>query len=128
MACGTPVLASNSSSLPEVVGNAGVLLQPDDSAAWAGALRELTEHRAKREAMIAAGLVQAETFSWARAAERTLAVYRRALGHEEPASRPMWWNRASAIISASATPARNTPTPATTSAFAPSKSWPPARG
>jgi glycosyltransferase involved in cell wall biosynthesis len=85
MACGTPVLASNSSSLPEVVGNAGVLLPPDDSAAWAVALRELTEHRAKREQMIAAGLVQAETFSWARAAERTLAVYRRALGHEEPA-------------------------------------------
>ena len=67
------------------MGNAGVLLPPDDIAAWAVALRELTEHKAKREQMISAGLVQAEAFSWARAAERTLAVYRRALGHEEPA-------------------------------------------
>jgi glycosyltransferase involved in cell wall biosynthesis len=79
------VLASNSSSLPEVVGAAGVLLPPDDPDAWAAAMREVAEHRAKREALIAAGLVQAATFSWARAAEQTLAVYRRALGHEEPA-------------------------------------------
>ena len=85
MACGTPVLASNSSSLPEVVGSAGVLLPPDDPDAWAGAMREVVEHRAKREALISAGLVQAATFSWTRAAEQTLAVYRRALGHEEPA-------------------------------------------
>ena len=85
MACGTPVLASNSSSLPEVVGEAGILLPPDDPDAWAAALREVTEHRARREALIAAGLVRAATFSWARAAEQTLAVYRRATGHEEPA-------------------------------------------
>ena len=85
MACGTPVLASDSSSLPEVVGPAGVLLPPDDPDAWATAMREVAEGRSKREALISAGLVQAATFSWARAAERTLAVYRRALGHEEPA-------------------------------------------
>jgi glycosyltransferase involved in cell wall biosynthesis len=85
MACGTPVLASNSSSLPEVVGSAGVLLPPDDPDAWAVAMREVAEGRSKREALISAGLVQAATFSWTRAAERTLAVYRRALGHEEPA-------------------------------------------
>jgi glycosyltransferase involved in cell wall biosynthesis len=85
MACGTPVLASNSSSLHEVVGAAGILLPPDDPDAWAAALREVTEDRARREALIAAGLVQAGTFSWARAAEQTLAVYRRVLGHEEPA-------------------------------------------
>jgi glycosyltransferase involved in cell wall biosynthesis len=85
MACGTPVIASSSSSLPEVVGEAGVLLAPDDEAGWAEALREVGENRQKRETMIAAGLKLAEGFSWARAAEQTLAVYRRAVGLEEPA-------------------------------------------
>jgi glycosyltransferase involved in cell wall biosynthesis len=85
MACGTPVVASNSSSLPEVVGDAGMLLAPDDEDGWVEALREVGESRQKREAMIAAGLRRAEGFSWARAAEQTLAVYRRAVGLEEPA-------------------------------------------
>ncbi|MDP9375540.1 MAG: glycosyltransferase family 4 protein [Chloroflexota bacterium] len=84
MACGTPVLASDVASLPEVVGAAGTLLPPDDPEAWAGALSELTEDRVRREAAIAAGLRQAGRFSWLRAAEQTLAVYRRAAGQEEP--------------------------------------------
>ncbi|MGN6361262.1 MAG: glycosyltransferase family 4 protein [Thermomicrobiales bacterium] len=86
MACGTPVLASNCSSLPEVTGAAGVLLPPDDAEAWADALRENSENRAKRDELIAASLKQAAQFSWLRAAEQTLAVYRRALGQEEPAA------------------------------------------
>ncbi|MGN6756024.1 MAG: glycosyltransferase family 4 protein, partial [Thermomicrobiales bacterium] len=86
MACGTPVLASNCSSLPEVTGAAGVLLPPDDAEAWADALRENSENRAKRDELIAASLKQAAQFSWLRAAEQTLAVYRRALGQEEPAT------------------------------------------
>jgi glycosyltransferase involved in cell wall biosynthesis len=82
MACGTPVLAANVSSLPEVVGAAGTLLPPDDVDAWAEALCEITQDRFKREAAIAAGLKQAARFSWTRAAEETLAVYRRAAGQE----------------------------------------------
>ena len=85
MACGTPVLASDRSSLPEVVGDAGVLLAPDDEDGWVEALREIGEHRQRREALIAAGLRRAAGFSWTRAAEQTLAVYRRAVGLEEPA-------------------------------------------
>jgi len=80
LACGTPVLASDNSSLPEVVGPAGILLAPDDEEGWAAALREVIENRARREALIAAGLLRAAEFSWTRAAEQTLAVYRRVVG------------------------------------------------
>ncbi len=85
MACGTPVLVADRASLPEVVGDAGVLLPPDDEEAWADALREITEDRARRERLIAAGLERAAAFSWTRAAEETLAVYRRVSGQADPA-------------------------------------------
>jgi glycosyltransferase involved in cell wall biosynthesis len=83
MACGTPVLASDSSSLPEVLGATGLLLPPDDEEAWIAAIREVNEHRERREALITAGLRRSAEFSWARAARETLAVYRRALGQQE---------------------------------------------
>ena len=84
MACGTPVLASDSSSLPEVLGTTGLLLPADDEEAWVAAIREVNEHRERRAALIAAGLRRAAEFSWARAARETLAVYRHALGQQEP--------------------------------------------
>jgi glycosyltransferase involved in cell wall biosynthesis len=83
MACGTPVLASDRASLPEVVGEAGVLLPPDDEAAWATALRDLADDRARREQLIAAGLRRAAEFTWERAAADTLAVYRRVTGQPD---------------------------------------------
>ncbi|HET8632056.1 MAG TPA: glycosyltransferase family 1 protein [Thermomicrobiales bacterium] len=88
MACGTPVLAADTSSLPEVVGDAGTLLPPDDVDAWAEALLELSDDRIRREAAIAAGLKQAGRFSWLRAAEQTLALYRRTAGQEETPPTP----------------------------------------
>lgn len=79
MASGTPVVVSNASSLPEVVGDAGLQVPPEDEAALADALaRALTDH-ALREQMIARGLAQAAKFSWARAARETAAVYRSVL-------------------------------------------------
>jgi glycosyltransferase involved in cell wall biosynthesis len=84
MACGTPVLASDSSSLPEVLGATGLLLPPDDEGAWVAAIREVNEHRDRREALIAAGLRRAAEFSWTRAARETRAVYRRVLGQQGP--------------------------------------------
>lgn len=84
MACGTPVLASDSSSLPEVLGTTGLLLPPDDEEAWVAAIREINEHRDRREALIGAGLRRSAEFSWARAARETLAVYRQVLGQQEP--------------------------------------------
>jgi len=84
MACGTPVLASDSSSLPEVLGTTGLLLPPDDEEAWVAAIREVNEHRDRREALIVAGLRRSAEFSWARAARETLAVYRQTRGQQEP--------------------------------------------
>ncbi len=84
MACGTPVLASNCSSLPEVVGDAGILLPPDDPTAWATTLETIVGNRQERERLIAAGSERAATFSWNRAAKETLAVYRRVMGDVTP--------------------------------------------
>ena len=75
MACGTPVLCANTASLPEVVGDAGILLAPDDVNAWSDALRDVLRNDAHRQTMRSAGLGQARKFSWERAARETLAVY-----------------------------------------------------
>ncbi len=79
MACGTPVIVSNSSSLPEVVGGAGVIVPPDDRPALQEALHELLSNPGLRERLKARGLARARYFSWAKAARRTVEVYRRAL-------------------------------------------------
>lgn len=75
MACGTPVITSNVSSLPEVVGDAALLVPPTDAGAIAEAMaRVLTDTRLRRD-MVTRGLARARTFSWAEAAARTRAVY-----------------------------------------------------
>jgi alpha-1,3-rhamnosyl/mannosyltransferase len=79
MACGVPVLSSDAASLPEVVGNAGVLLPPTDLDAWAHALEDLLSHPAKLEEMRRRSLARAASFSWEQAARETLAVYREVL-------------------------------------------------
>ncbi|MFN8482616.1 MAG: glycosyltransferase family 1 protein [Anaerolineae bacterium] len=68
MACGTPTLAANTSSLPEVVGDAGRLLPPHAADAWAAALTRVAEDVAVRDEMRARGLAQARRFTWERAA------------------------------------------------------------
>ncbi len=75
MACGTPVVAATSGALPEVVGEAGWLLAPDDREAWLAALRELSSEPALREKFRAAGIERAATFTWRRAAAATVSVY-----------------------------------------------------
>jgi len=79
MACGTPVVTSSTSSLPEVVGQAGVMVEPTDVAALAAALRQVLDDAALRDRMRTAGLAQAARFSWPETARATAAVYRRAL-------------------------------------------------
>jgi glycosyltransferase involved in cell wall biosynthesis len=72
MASGTPVVASTAGSLPEVVGDAGVLVEPGEPEALAaGVERALAE----RETLVAAGLARAGLFTWAETARRTLSVY-----------------------------------------------------
>jgi glycosyltransferase involved in cell wall biosynthesis len=79
MACGTPVITSAASSLPEVVGKAGRLVDPTDIAALATTMDQVLSDRDVQEKMQAAGLAQARSFSWSKAARRTVDIYRRAL-------------------------------------------------
>ena len=77
MACGTPVVVSNVSSLPEVVGDAGILVNPADVEALTVAMwRVLTDEKLRRE-LRDKGLKRAQVFSWERTARETLAVYHR---------------------------------------------------
>ncbi|HEX2912522.1 MAG TPA: glycosyltransferase family 1 protein [Chloroflexia bacterium] len=75
LACGIPTICSNASSLPELMGDAAVLVSPGDTKAWTEALVELASNEAKRAALAEAGPVQAARFSWEKTAERTLQLY-----------------------------------------------------
>ena len=79
MACGVPVVCSDASSLPEVVGSAGLLVPPHDAAAWTEALRQALVDDALRRRLRAAGLARAGQFTWEAAARQTLAVYAQVL-------------------------------------------------
>ncbi len=80
MACGTPVITSNSSSIPEVTGEAAVLVDPYDVGALSDSLDKVASDSALRAELRAKGLVRAAGFTWARTAELTLASYERAGG------------------------------------------------
>jgi len=75
MACGTPAITSNVSSLPEVVGNAGLMHAPEDSRALASHIATLLGDVTAREHFKRAGLEQAARFSWDRAARETQSIY-----------------------------------------------------
>jgi glycosyltransferase involved in cell wall biosynthesis len=77
MACGTPVIASNVTSMPEVVGQAGVLLDPSDTGAWAAAITQIATDEQTRARLRGAGLRRAADFTWAQTARLTLEAYRR---------------------------------------------------
>lgn len=79
MACGTPVVASNAASLPEVVGDSGILVDPTDSEAIAEALLRLLTSSEERERFREKGLQRAEKFSWEQMARKTVKIYREAL-------------------------------------------------
>ena len=74
MSCGTPVIASNASSIPEVVGDVGLLLDPHDASAWAGAVERLCADGAARRDMSRRGMERAAQFTWERCARETYAV------------------------------------------------------
>ncbi len=78
MACGTPVIASHAASMPEVLGNAGVLLDPRDVRGWAQAIVKVVNDDDFRSGLRAAGLARSAAFTWERTARMTLEVYRRA--------------------------------------------------
>ncbi len=76
MACGTPVITSNSSSLPEVVGEAGLMVDPYDEDAWVRTILRVVEDRQLWGELAERSVRRAARFSWRRTAELTLAVYR----------------------------------------------------
>jgi glycosyltransferase involved in cell wall biosynthesis len=80
MASGVPVLCSNASSLPEIVGDAACSLPPDDVETWSEEIVRLADSESERAALRAGGLERANAFSWKRTAGQTAAIYRDILG------------------------------------------------
>ncbi len=77
----TPVVTSNLSSLPEVVGDAAILVDPYDVESIADGIRRVVTDEALRRHLVERGRIRVQDFSWRAAAARTLAVYREAAGH-----------------------------------------------
>lgn len=80
MACGTPVVVSNVAALVEVVGDAGVIVRPDDPTDIANGLAWVIGNPAFHATLVERGVQRAASFSWERAAQETLAVYERVAG------------------------------------------------
>ncbi len=84
MASGTPVIGSRAASIPEVLGDAGMLVDPEDARGWADAIARVVNDADRRNDMKAAGLARAAEFTWARTARITFGVYRRAVAAAGP--------------------------------------------
>jgi glycosyltransferase involved in cell wall biosynthesis len=78
MACGTPVVTTTGGSLPEVAGDAALLVEPGDPGALAAAVRRLLAEPGTRDALVAGGRARAAAWTWERCAELTGAAYARA--------------------------------------------------
>jgi glycosyltransferase involved in cell wall biosynthesis len=80
MACGTPAVVADRASLPEVVGEAGVLVDPDDPASIAEGLRRVLADSDYAERLRQRGFKQAARFNWRETAQRVLSIYQQVLG------------------------------------------------
>jgi glycosyltransferase involved in cell wall biosynthesis len=79
MQCGIPVITSNTSSLPEVVGDAGIMLDPTNTDGLCQSMLEIYNKPSLREAMSLKSLEQAKKFSWDKCTKETIAAYKTAL-------------------------------------------------
>lgn len=75
MSCGVPVIASNNSSLPEIVGHAAIMIDPDKPDELFSAMQEILTDRGLRESLVKKGLEKSQEFSWVVAARKTLRVF-----------------------------------------------------
>jgi len=75
MACGAPVITSNTSSLPEAVGDAALLIDPNDVQALAQAILDLLQNEQMRIVLIQKGYLQAQKYTWEQSARKMLQVY-----------------------------------------------------
>jgi alpha-1,3-rhamnosyl/mannosyltransferase len=80
MAAGTPVVASRGGSLPEIVADAGLLVDPTDIDEWAHAISTIVSDGEQRQALTDAGRCRATRFTWRETAQQTLAVHARLVG------------------------------------------------
>ena len=81
MQAGLPVIASRAGALPEVIGNAGIVLDPGDRTGFAAAIERLLDDRQERERLVQAGYEQAQRFSWEASAATLLAAYRQTIAN-----------------------------------------------
>ena len=87
MAHGTPVVASNTSALPEVVGNAALMVNPENVFEISRALQRVLTDQSLRERMKAAGLEQAQRFSWDASVRRMVKVYEQVVAEHKGATK-----------------------------------------
>ena len=83
MACGVPVIASNTSALPEVVGDAALQVDPHDVHALANAITRLLEDESLRENLRQKGYQRSQQYTWAISAQKMLTVYKKLYNNEE---------------------------------------------
>lgn len=83
MACGTPVVTSNRTALPEVVGEAAVLVDPNDVEAIAWGIRRIVDDQGLRQALVHQGLARAQQFTWEHTAERVWHVLQEAAAEQQ---------------------------------------------
>lgn len=83
MACGTPVIAGDRTSLPEVIGDAGILVNPFDENELAQAIARVIDDAAVRARLRVKGIARAQQFSWRATAQKTLEAYERAAAAQE---------------------------------------------
>jgi glycosyltransferase involved in cell wall biosynthesis len=77
MACGAPVITSNTSSLPEIVGDAALLIDPRNTHELAQAILRVLENEQLREELRQKGYARAQLFTWPKSASKMLSVYQR---------------------------------------------------
>jgi len=75
MACGTPVITSNLSSIPEVVGDAAILIDPYNTAEIAQAIASVLKNEGLRDSLRTSGLVRSKLFNWEKTARETHSLY-----------------------------------------------------
>jgi glycosyltransferase involved in cell wall biosynthesis len=85
MACGAPVVASNNSSIPEVAGNAALLVDAESPSSIAHAMERVFSDESLRDELIARGVQRGASFSWQRCARETVAVYQKCYSGREGA-------------------------------------------
>ena len=79
MACGTPVVTSNAASIPEVVGNAAIILPPNNVDGLAEAVKDILEKKILRDDYIKRGLDNVKNFTWERSASKVFSLYKKIL-------------------------------------------------